>query len=172
MNNFQKMNSFNDKKIDYLDSYNVVLSTSSYYSTSGDNNNITYAFDWSVLPDQPYNVHFSYLGGVNNLTGVNIANLYIDFGANSNTFQAGNNINALNTQFIGVLKPYVLGGSSFLLAEDGTNPPIYISGRPTNNIFTVEVRDNTGALYVPTTGTLAEYRLNLKFIPVKNFLAN
>lgn len=168
--NFNKQN-YNDYKIDPLESYNVVISTNKYYKTSGDFNSLFYAIDWSFLPEQPYNVHFSYLGGVNNLTGINIANLYIGFGCNNKTYEAGNTVESLNTTFIGVLKPYVLGTTSFLLAEDNTNPPIYLSSRPRNNVFNVSILNNANGLFVPTSGTLAEYKIVLKFIPVKNNLS-
>lgn len=171
--NFNKQN-YNDYKIESLESYNVIISTANYVSSNGTFNSMNYAIDWDFLPDQPYNVHFSYLGGVNNLTatGNDIANLFINFGCPNKTFLAGNTVSAINSTFLGVIKPYVLGATSFLLAEDNTNPPIYISTRPSNNLFTVDIRDNLNALFFPTTGTLAPYKIVLKFIPVKNFLSN
>jgi len=169
--NFTKQN-YNDKSIDALDSYSVIISTNNYVSSNATFNSLNYAIDWSFLPHQPYNVHFSYLGGVNNLTGANIANLHINLGTNTKTFLAGNKNTFLNSDFIGVLKPYVLGTNSFLLAEDNTNPPIFISDRPSNNDFTVNILNNDGTLFTPATGNLSEYKLTLKFIPVKNFLSN
>lgn len=165
--NFTNQN-FNDEKIDYSISYNVVISTNDYISSNSNFNSLNYGIDWTFLPDQPYNVHFTYLGGINNLDGTEIANLFIDFGSVGYTYQAGNKINKLTTNFLGVLKPYVLGATSFLLAEDNTNPPIYIGSRPVNNIFTVNILDNQNTLFIPTTGSLAEYKLVLKFIPIKN----
>ena len=159
---------FNDKTIDYAESFNVVIGTGSFFQSLGSFNNLLYAINWDFLPEQAYNVHFTYLGGPNNLTGDELANLFIDFGASNNTYNAGSSVNAVKSNFLGVLKPYILGGSSFLLAEDNTNPPIYLSSRPRNNVFQVTLYDNTGGLFNPTTGALAEYKLMLKFIPAKS----
>jgi hypothetical protein len=147
------------------ESYNVVISTNNYYRSNGSFSSLDYAIDWSFLPEQAYKVHFTYLGGVNNLNGSEIANLFIDLGATTNTYNAGNNVNALTSSFLGVLKPYVLGTSSFLLAEDNTNVPIYINGRPRNNVFTVNILDNENTLFAPVTVNLAEYKLMLRFVP-------
>lgn len=165
--NFTKQN-FNDKQIDIYESYNVILTSSKPYETPASNENVNYAIDWSFLPDQPYNVHFTYLGGLNNLDGSKIANLYVDLGCVNHTYQASNTVANPSSNYLGVLKPYVLGASSFLLSEDNTNPPIYIGGRPRNNIFNVSIRDLSDAFFTPTSGSLAGYRLNLKFVAVKN----
>jgi hypothetical protein len=164
--NFTKQND-NDKQIDIYESYNVILTSSKPYETPASNNDVNYAIDWSFLPDQPYNVHFTYLVGLNNLDGSKVANIFVDFGCTNNTYTASNAVSSQNSNYLGVLKPYVLGGSSFLLAEDNTNPPIYIGERPRNNIFNVSIFDLSHTLFTPTSGSLASYRLNLKFVPIK-----
>ena len=165
--NFTKQN-YNDKQIDTYESYNVIISTSSTFGIPTSNNNVDYAIDWSFLPDQPYNVHFTYLGGLNNLDGSKIANIFVNFGCFNNTYSASNVVATPSSSYLGVLKPYVLGTTSFLLSEDNTNPPIYIGGRPRNNIFNISIRDLTDALFTPVSGSLAGYRLNLKFVAIKN----
>lgn len=155
----------NDMKFKKNQSYNVVISTTDYIQSNGSFNSLVYGIDWSFLPDQPYKVHFTYLGGVNSLDGSQIANLFIDLGATNNTYVAGSSITSQTSTFLGVLKPYILATSSFLMAEDNTNTPIFISGRPTNNIFTVNILNNQNNPFSPATGFLAPYKLMLRFVP-------
>jgi len=134
-------------------------------------NEVTYAVDWSVLPDQNYKIHLSYMGEVNNLDGSKLAQVFIDFGTPTNVFLAGspaNRVGAYSSQFVGFLEMYVLGASSFLHAEDGTNSPIQIDGRPRNFNPVVRILENTATptLFAPTSGNLGDYILTLKFIPV------
>jgi len=165
--NFTKQN-YNDKQIDIYETYNVILTSTKPFGTPAGNNDVDYAIDWSFLPDQPYNVHFTYLGGLNNLDGSKVANIFIDLGCVNHTYHASNVVASPVSNYLGVLKPYVLGASSFLLSEDNTNPPIYIGGRPRNNIFNISIRDLSDALFTPTTGSLSSYRLNLRFVAIKN----
>lgn len=134
-------------------------------------NEITYSVDWSVIPDQPYKIHLSYMGEVNNLDGSKIAQIFADLGVPTNVIYAGSNIgrtSAPSSQYLGFCEMYLLGTSSFLHAEDGTNPPIQIDGRPRNNTPIIRIYDNssTPTLFTPTTGNLGDYILSLKFIPV------
>lgn len=162
--NFTKQN-YNDKQIDKMESYNVILTSSKPFVTPTAFNDVNYAIDWSFLPDQPYKVYFTYLGGLNSIDGTKIANLYVDLSCVKNTYIASNDVSSRISNYLGVLKPYVLGTNSFFIAEDNTNPFIYISGRPQNNIFNVQILDLSDALFTPTSGTLSGYRLNLKFVP-------
>ena len=167
--NFTKQN-YNDKQIDKNESYNVVLNSIITIGASVSFNDVNYAIDWSFLPEQPYYVHFTYFGEVNNLDGNKIASLYVDFGAPSNTYYCNLTTSSTTSQFMGILKPYVLGTSSFLLAEDNTNPPIYLNSRPKNNQFHVQILDNEliPNVFTPTTGNLGAYIVHLRFVPVNN----
>jgi len=134
-------------------------------------NEVTYVIDWSIIPDQPYKVHMCYMGEVNNLDGSKIAQVQANFGTTTNVYQAidtTRRIGAYQSQFLGFIEMYLLGTNSFLHAEDGTNSPIQINGRPRDDTFTIQILDNNNpaALFTPTSGNLGDYILTLKFIPV------
>ena len=48
-----------------------------------------------------------------------------------------------------------------------TNQPIYIGSRPNNNQFTVNILNNAGVLYTPSSGAMTNYILVLRFVPAK-----
>lgn len=160
----------NDKAKDKESIYTVIFN--SLYGTKTNvltANEVTYTFDWSVLPDQPYKVHMCYLGEVNNIDGSKIAGVYADFGVPTNVYYASSTsqrTQALTTNFLGFLEMYLLGASSFLHAEDGTNSPIQINGRPRDNTVTIRILDNASGLFTPASGNLGDYILTLKFISV------
>jgi hypothetical protein len=85
------------------------------------------------------------MGGANTCTGTKIACLYSDIQTNSNIMNRATSNGALSTQFFGYLKiqqfaPNV--NNNYLTAEDNTNVPMYLCGRPRNNLFTVSIFDN------------------------------
>ena len=170
MNNLSIFNNtgvvFNNEK---RKSYTFVLNPN--YGTGASYNSVTYTIDWaSVMPDVPYYVHFSYMGETNNILGNTIACLYCDFGTPSSVYFANNAGNAVGGSiFVGIIKPYILSGSSYLLAEDNTNPPIYLEGRPRNNQITIQVlnNDNPPTPYAPDTGALAQHVIQLRFVPAE-----
>jgi len=150
-----------------MKSYNVILNSVNSIQNGVGYNNCIYNFDWSVLENRAYYVHFTYIGEVNNLDGLSIALVSSDFIGNQNTFQAtATSTSSQTSNILGFIKPYILGASSFLLAEDNTNPPIYINSRPQNNIFNVRIINNDGNLFSPVVSELAPYILNLRFVPV------
>lgn len=148
-----------------MKSYNIILNSTNGTQLNGSNNEIQYNFDWSILEDKHYNVHFSFVSEVADLNGSKIALVEINLGSN-NTFILNNNTVANTTNIIGFVKPYILGSNSFLLSEDNTNPPTYIYNRPYNNIFTIRFIDNDGVLFTPNLGSFPSYILHLRFVPV------
>jgi hypothetical protein len=167
MNRYANDN-YKDPNSIYTFVFNSIYGTKTNILTA---NEVTYSVDWSIMPDQPYKVHMSYMGGVNNIDGSNIAQVFINFGTPKNVFYALNSTTrpaAYPSNFVGFLEMYTLGASSFLHAEDGTNSPIQLNGRPRDDTVTIQILDNTlaAALYAPTSGNLKDYILTLKFIPV------
>jgi len=146
-------------------SYNIVLNSQQNIS-SNTNSQVEFGFDWSVIPKGSYDVHFTFVTNPMNLSTTDVAVININFGS-STVYTAGNLINAYTTNYVGIAKPYLISTTSYLLSEDNTNPPIYLNNRPNNNIFNVTINNSTNnALFVPTTGSMANWILNLKFIPV------
>lgn len=160
-------NTGSNANIDPKKSYTVVLNPN--FGTGASYNAVTYNVLWeAIMPDIPYYLHFSYIGESNNILGTTIATVNINFGVNPSVYYASNAGNTVGgSSFIGIIKPYILSGSSYLLAEDNTNPPVYLAGRPRNNQITVEIlnNDNPPAPYAPDTGALAQHIIQLRFVP-------
>src|ERR1022692_2313931 len=110
-------------------SYNFVLNA---LTGSGANiYNLQYNIDWSVLPDQAYNVTMSFMSENLNLDGTSIGMVTANFGGTQYTFQNISTVAQSSTSFIGFIKPNVLSTVSYLYADLDTNVPIYLGSRPT-----------------------------------------
>lgn len=160
----------NDTSIDKNQTYTFVFNSLAGVKAGLSANDIQYNIDWSVMPDQPYTIHMTYLGENNNIDGITVPMVYADLLAPRNVYEAGSPLartQASSSNFLGFVQMYLLGGQSFLHAEDGTNAPIYISSRPRNNQPRIQVLNNnvpqTG--FIPGAGNLADYVLTLHFIP-------
>jgi hypothetical protein len=161
-------NSKNTSRVIENQSFNLLINSNNYHTTSGSHNSQEYYFDWSLIPNIPYNVHMTYLGELNDLsTLAELPLVYINFGSSNSTFEAGSTTSSGSSQFVGFIRPERAVTASFLYAEDVTNPPIFLSGRPSNNVFSIQIFNNNASktLYTPTTGALASYIMNLKFVP-------
>lgn len=153
----------------------VVNSTANIASTGTGANTRTYNFDWTVFPDVPYELHFTYIGQLNNIDYSTLPMIYVDFNVATQVYEpqtlalSGGKTVARTSQYIGFLESYLVGASSFLHAEDGTNCPVYLAGRPQNNQFTVRVVNNNGAPYTASGATaLGDYVLTMNFYPRVN----
>jgi hypothetical protein len=146
-----------------------VIAINSNNKNSGNNNNAIYNFDWSVLPNIPYKVYFSFVASDNNayVAGTSVtANIFIDFGTSGTNYYIVPNANgAFPSSYIGSLRKTISSGANYYLySEKTTNPPIYLNGRPTNNNFQVNILSDTGAVY--NIAMLGSYVLTLYFEPI------
>jgi len=141
--------------------YNVVLQSAIGDGATTSNEN--YFYDWTQLPDVPYLVSFSFMSATAALTSTTqVASLYIDLSQSYNqlaTCQAGTQ-SAYKGQFLGMLLYQGVAAQNYVYAENNTNPPTYLNGRPRSNNFTVEVRYAQDAYFTPTPGV---YCLVLSF---------
>lgn len=146
-------------------SYNIVFNSQNKISSTTSLSNCTFGMDWSVIPHDQYEVHFTFVSKVMNLSTTDIALININLGS-STVFQASNKISAVPINFLGIAKPYLISTTSYLLAEDNTNPPIYIHNCPTDNFVNIVINasDNT-TLYAPTTGSMTDWVLHMRLIP-------
>ena len=144
--------------------YNVVVNSANGIGVV--NSQKKYNFDWTILPEGKYEVHYSYIGEINAFNGTKMALLNVELGC-SKVFVTGPTIQAQTSNFLGTLVPLSAQlGANFdvLRAEDFTNPPLHLDNRPFNQQFEVKVTDETGALYTDSAAAdLAPYVLTLSF---------
>jgi hypothetical protein len=151
--------------------YTVMLNSLNYATSAGTGANTRgYNFDWSIIPDVPYEVHFTYIGELNNIDYATLPLVYIDLNVATQVYEPKQSKGGAPTsQYLGFLETYLVGASSFLHAEDGTNCPIYLAGRPCNNQFTVRILNNDGNPFTASGATaLGEYVLTLNLYPRVN----
>ena len=75
-----------------------------------------------------------------------------------------NYISASTISSLGALRKTASSGSNYYLySEKVTNPPIYISGRPTNKMFQVQILTDAGNNF--DNSMLGSYVLSLYFEP-------
>ena len=140
--------------------YKVVLNSS---FTTTTNYNVSYYYDWSQIPDQPYKVTFTYTATANTGAGntnlaTSVAMVYVDVGqgAYNSIASAPANPNPATaiyrSNFLGVLESKTMatavasGYYSWLSADLTTNAPTYIDTRPKNNTVVVEIHTNNNTL--------------------------
>ena len=172
---FKSVNTFNsDTSALHKDAnYTVILNSN---LGSGALNNVkTFNFDWSLIPDRDYEVHFNFNTLPMSLTWASqpLCMIYSDLFASSNVYMPTTANGAPSTQAIGIAFPYVQSSTSFIHAEDNSTPPIYISSRPTNNQFTISLLTtaNPPVPFNPFSGagvegTMVPWVLMLEFVPV------
>ena len=153
--------------------YTIVLNSLQAYATAGTSANTkTYNFDWSILQQGSYELHWTFLSETTNVAYGTLPLVFIDFNGAANVYSGSNllaNTSAPTSQYIGFVKSYITGANGFFHAEDMTNLPIYLNSRPNNNIFTVRIINNEGNPYVPATGVLGDYIMTLNFYPKSNY---
>jgi hypothetical protein len=167
----------NDLTYNKKRSYNVVLNSAAESETNkGD---ITYNFDWSILPENTaFEVYFTLISNVVSVStsgSTPVPCVYAELGQ-SNTFEASTlGVRANNTQYLGSLCLNGIGSNTFFRTDETMNPPIYLHRRPNNNIFKVQMylqSDTPGVDAQPptiwsfSTATMPNYVLTLKFVPV------
>ena len=126
--------------------YNVVLQSA--IGDGATTSSETFFYDWTQLPDVPYNVSFSFMSSVNPMTQIGqTASLYVDLSQSYNQLATAQSSTqyAYRGQFLGNLMYAVVATNNYLYAENNTNPQTYLNGRPRNNNFSVEIHN------MPTT---------------------
>lgn len=149
--------------------FNIVLNSqqASVFS-SGNNNDLTYLFNWTNIPEGRYLVAFSYRG-LNN--GDFVANdspqIFVSFGSNSSTYQASGIDGSNVTLFLGNLRAETHGaGQVSFYANINDNPDIFLTARPSDPQIRVQVfRSDFITPFTTVTGglELAEYVITLQF---------
>lgn len=148
------------------ETYRVILN-SNLATTGSSVNEATFNFDWSILPDRNYQVHYSFNTANMNISTGKVCLITSDLFYASNTYVAGGQEYATQAQssnILGVAYPYIYGATSALHADDTTSPPLYMNTRPTANQFTIYIKT---ADAVPVDyPSLGAWVLVLHFTPV------
>lgn len=146
------------------ESYTIVFNSNLATGTSA---NAEFNFDWSVIPNRNYLVHYSFNTSNMALTAGKVCVISSPLFASANAYFASGQTSrtaSQSTNVLGVAYPYIYGAVSALHAEDGTAPPLYLNARPTMNQFTIHVKtaDATPIDYP----NLGEWFLILRLVPV------
>jgi hypothetical protein len=144
-------------------SYSVVLNSTNKISSGASLSECRFGMNWGILPDGEYEVHFTFISKVMNLSTTDIACINVNLGS-SNVFQAGANTSANTLNFLGIAKPYLISTTAYLLSEDNTNPPIFLNARPRDNYIEVIINANDNiTAFAPTVGAMLDWVLQLQF---------
>jgi len=143
----------------------VVVFNSASNATGTNNNDLTYQFDWSHFDEGEYLVSFTYHGLNNHNTGAKQPLVFIDLGVGKNVYATSATNYANQSLFLGTLIAGDLNGTNKqYYAEETTNVPIRINGRPTNQSPRIFVQNIDGTAFTDTnTAELADYVLALRF---------
>lgn len=122
------------------ETFSIVLNSN---LSTGSTAQAVFNFDWSILPDRNYTVHYTFNTANMSLATGKVCLISSDLFSTSNTFIASTingRTTAQSSNILGVAYPYIYGAVSALHAEDGTAPPMYINTRPSLNQFTILVQ--------------------------------
>ena len=172
---FKSVNTFNSDTSQLIQDERYTIILNSNLGAGALNNVKTFNFDWSIIPDRNYEVHFNFNSMPMSLTWISqpLCMIYSDLFVGGNTFMPTTTNGAPTSQALGVAFPFVQSATSFIHAEDGSTPPIFINTRPRNNQFTVSLLTNANPP-VPfnpfsgagVEGTMAPWVLMMEFVPV------
>ena len=144
----------------------VVVLNSRVALTGVNNANQSYAFDFTNFEEGAYLVDFTYHGEANDLARTNTCSIYSNF-ASSYVLTAGTATGAQTSAYLGTLTETnslngnIDGAFSSTYLE---NAPIYLAGKPKNQIIDIQMRDGNNALYTDNAGAeLANYIMVLRF---------
>jgi hypothetical protein len=129
-------------------SYNIVLPSHSGTTVGFGASQVAYNFDWSVLDNQPYKVYFSFASTAFTNTTDTFVNGMIQTDLFYNSTQYIINAtsqHAGNSDIIGVFESRISNNATgsttklYFFADKNTNPPLYITERPKQNLFYILV---------------------------------
>ena len=130
--------------------YNVVLNTlnSTLETIANDTWNKSYYIDWSArMPEGKYKLSFTFISEGNVVNSfATIPVVYSDIVSSSSNSILPQSTVYQNTNILGTLYPTSIHTPTDICcfrADLTSNPPIYLNNRPFNNIFTVQIYNNS-----------------------------
>lgn len=121
--------------------YDVVLKSISGTKLNGTNTNqLSFTFDWSVLDDKPYELSITFLSDAFTTTTTTCSSAILTDLFLGNSYTTTTTESAPYSSIIGLIGSETgASGVSYLRAESQSNDPIYLTGRPRQNKFTVSI---------------------------------
>jgi hypothetical protein len=130
--------------------------------TGANNANQTYAFDFTNFEEGPYLIDYTYHGEANDLERNNTCSIYSNF-SSSSVLTAGTQTGSQISAYLGTLTETsgATGGFSSTYLQ---NAPIYLAGKPKNQIIEIQMRTGNNELFTDNSDAeLANYIMVLRF---------
>ena len=150
-------------------SFNIVLNSQQVSdASSGNNNDCTYEFNWSNIPQGKYVMNFSYKGQNNaDFVSNDSPQLFLSLNSVASTYQASNAYGSVVSSYIGGLhaETHAAGQVAFY-ANEQDNCSVYYDCLPTSGPIRLQVfRSNFQTPFTTITGgvELANYVVVLHF---------
>jgi hypothetical protein len=126
--------------------FSIVLNSTVYMSRTN-RSSIQYGFDWSFLPEGKYSVSWKFTSQASTANQLLILSIP-DLGVRMNSYSAGSSTTAYTNSYMGTISNWYIGNAAGMFRADyGDNPPLRFEQKPTNNVFNVNLYDNTGTAY-------------------------
>jgi len=123
-------------------SFNIVLNSQQVSaSSSGNNNDCTYEFNWSNIPQGKYEMTFSYKGQNNaDFVSDDSPQLFLSLNSVASTYQASNAYGSVVSSYIGALhaETHAAGQVAFY-ANEQDNCKVYFENLPTSGPIRLKV---------------------------------
>ena len=149
--------------------FNIVLNSQQVSAaSSGDNNDCTYEFNWSNIPQGHYTMSFSYKGQNNgDFVSNDSPQLFLSLNAVPSVYQANGNNGSVISTYIGALHAETHAAAEVVFFANLTdNPEVYYNSLPTSGPIRLRVfRGNFTTPFTTLTGglELANYVMVLHF---------
>jgi len=148
--------------------FNIVLNSQQVStSSSGNNNDCTYEFNWTNIPQGKYKMSFSYKGQNNaDFVSNDSPQVFLNINAAPSCYQASNANGSVISTYIGSLHAETHAANEVVYFSNILdNPEVYFENIPTSGPIQVKVfRGNFTTLFTTFAGSnLANYVMVLSF---------
>jgi hypothetical protein len=149
-------------------SFNIVLNSQQVSAaSSGNNNDCTYEFNWTNIPQGKYEMSFSYKGQNNaDYVASDSPQLFLTLNSVSSTYQASNAYGSVISQYIGGLHAETHDAANVnFYSNEPDNCSVYFDNIPNNGPIRLQVfRANFTTPFTTAAGSnLANYVVVLHF---------
>ena len=143
--------------------YNVVLDSNYVYVAGATNSSNQYYVNWDgLMPGKPYKVSFSFITTTEIAADVALMGVMVNLGCND-TYVYRSNGSMTTSNFLGFLELKDSANFHYYMANQTTNPPLYIPSRPFVNQITVQLTNGIDNTSYYSTPQVNAYILTLHF---------